>query len=71
MGELALNCMCDLLVSQPYFNFSNNLVQLLVPYLNHPLLSVRQLCANSICTVFKNDKRGGISLEVRIIHENK
>jgi nucleolar complex protein 3 len=68
MGELALSCMCDLLVAHPYFNFSHNLVQLLVPYLNHPLPSVRQLCSNSVCAVFRNDKRGGISLEVRILH---
>jgi hypothetical protein len=67
MGELALSCMCDLLVAHPYFNFSHNLVQMLVPYLNHSLPSVRQLCANSICTVFRNDKRGEISLEVRIL----
>ncbi|PNF17218.1 hypothetical protein B7P43_G05235 [Cryptotermes secundus] len=64
MGELALSCMCDLLVAHPYFNFSHNLVQLLVPYLNHPLPSVRQLCSNSVCTVFRNDKRGEISLEI-------
>jgi nucleolar complex protein 3 len=64
LGELALTCMCDLLVAHPYFNYSHNLVQMLVPYLNHPLSAVRQLCANSICTVFRNDKKGEISLEV-------
>jgi nucleolar complex protein 3 len=64
LGELALICMYDLLVAHPYFNYSHNLVQMLVPYLNHRLSTVRQLCANSICTVFRNDKRGEISLAV-------
>ncbi|GFG40146.1 hypothetical protein Cfor_08231, partial [Coptotermes formosanus] len=64
LGELALNCMCDLLVTHPYFNFSHNLVQMLVPYLNHHLGAVRQLCADSFSSIFKNDKRGEISLEI-------
>lgn len=64
LGELAVNCMCDLLMTHPYFNFSRNLVQLLVPYLNHHLPAVRQLCADSFSSVFRNDKRGEISLEI-------
>lgn len=64
LGELALNCMCDLLVTHPYFNFSRNLVQMLVPYLNHHMPAVRQLCASSFSSIFRNDKRGEISLEI-------
>lgn len=70
LAELALNCMCDLLVTHPYFNFSQNLVQMLVPYLNHPMPSVREVCSTCIQKLFKNDKKGEISLEVvrRINH---
>lgn len=68
LGELALSCMCDLLVTHPYFNYSHNLVQMLVTYLNHPLPTVRQLCANSFSSVFRNDKKGEITLEVSTLH---
>ncbi|XP_069671581.1 nucleolar complex protein 3 [Periplaneta americana] len=70
LGELALRCMCDLLVTHSYFNFSQNLVQMLVPYLNHHIPSVRETCANAMKTLFKNDKKGEISLEIvrRINH---
>ncbi|KAJ9578237.1 hypothetical protein L9F63_005536 [Diploptera punctata] len=70
LAELALSCMCDLLITHPYFNFSKNLVQMLVPYLNHPMPSVREMCSTCIRKLFKNDKRGEISLEIvrRINH---
>nr|CAD7256867.1 unnamed protein product [Timema shepardi] len=70
LGELAINCLCDLLVAHPYFNFSKNLVQMLVPFLNCRLPSVRQTCAKCFKTVFREDKRGQITLDIvrRINH---
>nr|CAD7409092.1 unnamed protein product [Timema poppensis] len=70
LGELAINCLCDLLVAHPYFNFSKNLVQMLVPFLNCRLPSIRQTCAKCFKTVFRGDKRGQITLDIvrRINH---
>nr|CAD7453641.1 unnamed protein product [Timema tahoe] len=70
LGELAINCLCDLLVVHPYFNFSKNLAQMLVPFLNCRLPSVRQTCAKCFKTVFREDKRGQITLDIvrRINH---
>nr|CAD7588236.1 unnamed protein product [Timema genevievae] len=70
LGELAVNCLCDLLVVHPYFNFSKNLAQMLVPFLNCRLPSIRQTCAKCFKTVFREDKRGQITLDIvrRINH---
>lgn len=64
LGHLAVTCLCDLLVSHPYFNFSSNLVQMLVPYLNHKNSDIRTLVSECFKNVFKNDKKGLMSLTV-------
>ncbi|XP_068084656.1 nucleolar complex protein 3 isoform X2 [Anabrus simplex] len=64
LGELAVRCLCNLLVMHPYFNFSVNLVHLLIPFLNHKICSIRDEVANSIQTVLRQDRRGEISLKI-------
>ncbi|XP_063231690.1 nucleolar complex protein 3 homolog [Bacillus rossius redtenbacheri] len=70
LAVLAVGWLCELLVAHPYFNFSSNLAQLLVPFLNHRLAPVRESCARCFRTVFRQDRRGQITLHIvrRINH---
>lgn len=59
-----MQCMADLLVTHPYFNFSVNLAQFLVTFLDNHSPTVRDMSRVAIQRIFKEDKRGEISLEV-------
>lgn len=65
LGEMAVMCMCELLVKHPYFNFSLNIANFLIPLLNNKKASVREKILKYISEVFKEDKRGELSLTVR------
>ncbi|XP_043505976.1 nucleolar complex protein 3 homolog isoform X1 [Polistes fuscatus] len=64
LGELGVMCMCELLVSHPYFNFSPNIANFLIPLLNNKKTSVREKVVKCISQVFKEDKRGELSLTI-------
>ena len=64
-----LNCMCQLLIQHPHFNFSKNILHALIPILSNSNDEARNLVKNALEEVFKNDMRGEISLEaVRLIN---
>lgn len=67
LGEVALHAMCDLLVTHPYFNFSVNIVQAVIPLLNHKQASIRQTISLACKTVFKEDKKEEITLKVSFV----
>lgn len=69
LGEMAVMCMCELLVKHPYFNFSLNIANFLIPLLNNKKASVREKIVKYISEVFKEDKRGELSLTVRKFYE--
>lgn len=58
--------MCELLVTHPYFNFSQNIAQAVVLFLNNPNKEVRIIVKDTIMTVFKEDKKEEITLKVHI-----
>lgn len=62
LGIFALKCMCDLLVSLPHFNFAKNIVHALIPFTVHKLEEVRVPVCITFKRLFKEDKRGEISL---------
>lgn len=64
LGELAVTCMGELLVTHPYFNFSVNIVNFLIPLLNNKRTSLREQVKKCISQVFKEDKRGELSLTI-------
>ncbi|KAG7190130.1 hypothetical protein KM043_006263 [Ampulex compressa] len=64
LGELAINCMCELLVNHLYFNFSTNIANYLVPLLNNKRANVRETVAKCISQIFKEDKRAELSLHI-------
>lgn len=56
--------MCELLVTHPYFNYSQNIAQALIPFLNHRNATVRENVKTTCETVFTEDKKGEITLKV-------
>lgn len=64
IAETAVNCMCDLLVSHPYFNYSINTGQILATLLNCGILSIRMSVYNCFETIFKTDHRFDLSLHI-------
>lgn len=75
LAEISVNCMCNLLVAHPYFNYSINIVQILAALLNSDSLSVRMCVYNCFVTIFKKDNRFDISLHIvrsinRIVKRN-
>ncbi|XP_015590385.1 nucleolar complex protein 3 homolog isoform X2 [Cephus cinctus] len=64
LGEIAVTCMCDLLVSHPYFNFAVNIANLLIPLMDNKRPNIRAAVASCISQIFKEDKRGELSLSI-------
>lgn len=64
LGEIALSCMCELLTTHPYFNFSVNIANYILPFLDNKQKTVRERVAQCISQIFKDDKRGQLSLTI-------
>lgn len=64
LGETAVSCICELLTVHPYFNFSVNITNYILPLLDNKRSSVRERVAQCISQIFKEDKRGQLSLTV-------
>lgn len=64
LGKLAVTCMCDLLATHPYFNFSANIANFLIPLLDNKYQFVRLRVADCFSQIFKEDKRVELSLTV-------
>lgn len=41
LAEVAVRCLCELLLALPHFNFHNNIIVILVPLMNDPAKKVR------------------------------
>lgn len=57
IAEIAVQCMCDLLLAHPYFNYSMNIGQMLVTMLNSDQENVRKQVHSCFVSVFKTDTR--------------
>ncbi|XP_060825409.1 nucleolar complex protein 3 homolog isoform X2 [Bombus pascuorum] len=64
LGKVALTCMCDLLTTHPYFNYSINIANFLIPLLDNKHELIRQEVLKCISQVFKEDKRAELSLKI-------
>uniref|UniRef100_A0A3Q0T398 Nucleolar complex protein 3 homolog n=1 Tax=Amphilophus citrinellus TaxID=61819 RepID=A0A3Q0T398_AMPCI len=68
LAEVAVRCLCELLVALPHFNFHNNIIVILVPLMNDPVKKVSVMCCDALGKLFQQDKEGGASLAtVRVI----
>lgn len=66
MAEVAVQCLCELLLAHTYSNYSTNIAQVLVIYLNCYNASVRKRINETLVTLFKTDKRLDLSRHVSI-----
>uniref|UniRef100_A0A8B9P425 Nucleolar complex protein 3 homolog n=1 Tax=Apteryx owenii TaxID=8824 RepID=A0A8B9P425_APTOW len=64
LAEIAVKCLCELLVALPHFNFHNNIIVLIVPLMNDTSKMISELCFEAIKKLFKQDKLGFASLGV-------
>jgi len=64
-----LNCMCQLLVCHPHFNFATNILHAVIPVLSNSNETCRNIVKKALEEVFRGDMRGEVSLEaVRLIN---
>ncbi|XP_017849828.1 nucleolar complex protein 3 homolog isoform X1 [Drosophila busckii] len=70
LAAVAVQSMCDLLLAHPYFNYVQNIAQLLVYMLNCNYCLMRKTVNQCFRTLFNNDKRLDMTLFVvrRINH---
>ncbi|XP_062988964.1 nucleolar complex protein 3 homolog isoform X2 [Elgaria multicarinata webbii] len=64
LAEIAVKCLCELLVTLPHFNFHNNIIVLIVPLMNDPSKQISEMCCDAVKSLFKQDKIGFASLGV-------
>ncbi|NXK48911.1 NOC3L protein, partial [Chauna torquata] len=64
LAEIAVKCLCELLVALPHFNFHNNIIVLIVPLMNDASKTISELCSEAVKKLFKQDKLGFASLGV-------
>lgn len=57
LAIVAVTCLCEMLLAQPYFNFSTNIGQLLVSFINYGNEVVRKKINETFVKLFKTDKR--------------
>ncbi|XP_050099878.1 nucleolar complex protein 3 homolog [Anopheles aquasalis] len=55
--QTCVQCMCDLVLAHPYFNYSPNIVQVLVLMLNDVKENIRKIVHSCFATLFKTDIR--------------
>ncbi|XP_028821673.1 nucleolar complex protein 3 homolog isoform X2 [Denticeps clupeoides] len=64
LAEVAVRCVCELLVALPHFNFHNNIIVTVVPLMNDPARKVSEMCCDAVKKLLKQDKLGQASLAV-------
>ncbi|XP_061837190.1 nucleolar complex protein 3 homolog isoform X1 [Nerophis lumbriciformis] len=66
LAQVAVRCLCQLLLAMSHFNFHNNIMVALAPLMNDKTVS--QMCCDAFAALFHQDKVGGASLAaVRVI----
>ncbi|XP_059618244.1 nucleolar complex protein 3 homolog [Phlebotomus argentipes] len=70
LAEVATNCMCELVLAHPNFNFSTNIGQTLVYLSNSRFPKIRERVNGCFRTIFKTDKRLDLTIHIirRINH---
>uniref|UniRef100_A0A8C5DY77 Nucleolar complex protein 3 homolog n=1 Tax=Gouania willdenowi TaxID=441366 RepID=A0A8C5DY77_GOUWI len=68
LAQVAVRCLCELLLALPHFNFHNNIIVILVPLMNDSNRTVSKLCCDAFRKLFQQDKVGSASLaSVRVV----
>lgn len=66
MAEIATTCLCELLLAHSYFNFAQNIAQLLVYLSNCNILTIRIQVMNCFQQLFREDTKFELTLFVSI-----
>ncbi|XP_022912978.2 nucleolar complex protein 3 [Onthophagus taurus] len=64
IGEVCINALCELLITHPYFNYSSNIAQTTIPFLNCNNINAREAVGNAYRTTFKQDKKDELTLKI-------
>ncbi|XP_053684737.1 nucleolar complex protein 3 homolog [Sabethes cyaneus] len=64
IAEIAVQCICDLLIAHPYFNYSLNKAQMLVVMLNNNREAIRKAVHVCFVATFKTDNRYDMSIHI-------
>ncbi|XP_053407293.1 nucleolar complex protein 3 homolog [Mercenaria mercenaria] len=64
LTELSVKCLCELLSTHPHFNYRNNIIMVIVPYMNNRNSEISDMACNCVKKCFKEDKAGNITLEL-------
>uniref|UniRef100_A0A3Q3MZ45 Nucleolar complex protein 3 homolog n=1 Tax=Labrus bergylta TaxID=56723 RepID=A0A3Q3MZ45_9LABR len=68
LAQVAIRCLCELMLALPHFNFHNNIIVVLVPLMNDQDKQVAGMCCDAFRKLFHQDKEGGAALAtVRVI----
>jgi len=55
LGKVALKCLCELLRRKPVFNCSDDILDLLLPYLSHKREEFREIVRDAFIVMFEED----------------
>ncbi|XP_061184775.1 nucleolar complex protein 3 homolog [Saccostrea echinata] len=64
LSVLAVKCLCELLKTQPHFNYRNNIITVLIPLMNRGNREVSGIVCETVQEAFRGDKSGELSLEI-------
>ncbi|XP_048745661.2 nucleolar complex protein 3 homolog [Ostrea edulis] len=64
LSVLAARCLCEILRTHPHFNYRNNIISVLVPYMNRGNREVGSIVCKAVQDIFRNDKAGEVSAEI-------
>ena len=64
LARTAIKTLCKLMVSTTHFNFHENLIETVIPYLNDFDEEIGEEVANAIGELFKSDRKGSTILNI-------
>ncbi|XP_052772376.1 nucleolar complex protein 3 homolog [Mya arenaria] len=64
MKELSVKCLCELLVTHPHFNYTNNIIAVIVPFMNNHNDLMSDTACDCVRQSFREDKAGYVTLEI-------
>ncbi|XP_018418175.1 PREDICTED: nucleolar complex protein 3 homolog [Nanorana parkeri] len=62
LAEVAVMCLCELMISLSHFNFHNNIIVLVVPLIDDKCKKIADVCIEAVKKLFRQDKFGHASL---------
>ncbi|XP_050396217.1 nucleolar complex protein 3 homolog [Patella vulgata] len=62
--EISVKCLASLLANNPHFNYRKDLIQAVIPFMNHKKPELSTCVCEAVITVFKNDTLGESTLEI-------